>query len=182
MPDGDILTTFRVTDTIAIIDRKSGAIKWRWGTGELAHPHDPTLLSNGNILVFDNGMHRKSATMNYSRIIEVNPSTGKIEWEYREDLAASFYSSFISGCQRLPNGNTLICEGQTGRIFEVTRDGEKVWEFVNPFYYPNKKFGRNNHVFRAYRYGPDYPGLQGRTLSPGRFEWVVQETHKLTAK
>jgi outer membrane protein assembly factor BamB len=170
-----------MTDTIAIVDKSNGDIKWRWGVGELAHPHDPTLLGNRNILVFDNGSHRKLSLMNYSRVVEVNPDTGKIEWEYRDELAASFHSFFISGCQRLPNTNTLICEGQTGRIFEVTTDGEIVWEFVNPFYYPNPRFGRNNHVFRAYRYSPDYEGLKGKTLNPDRFEWVIQEKGKTGA-
>jgi len=181
MPNGDIMITFRMIDTINVVDKSTGDIKWRWGVGELAHPHDPTLLDNGNILVFDNGSHRRLAHQNYSRAVEVNPSTGKIEWEYRDEPAANFYSSFISGCQRLPNGNTLICEGQTGRIFEVTTDGEIVWEFVNPFYHPNPVFGRNNHVFRAYRYGPDYKGLKGKTLDPDKFEWVVQEKGKTGA-
>ena len=181
MPNEDILTTFRMTDTIAIVDKSNGDIKWRWGVGELAHPHDPTLLDNRNILVFDNGSHRKLSLMNYSRVVEVSPDTGKIEWEYRDELAASFFSFFISGCQRLPNTNTLICEGQTGRIFEVTTDGEIVWEFVNPFYYPSPRFGRNNHVFRAYRYSPDYEGLKGKTLNPDRFEWVIQEKGKTGA-
>jgi len=59
LPNGDILTSFRRTDTIAIIDKSTGNIRWRWGPGELAHQHNPTLLDNGNILVFDNGAHRR---------------------------------------------------------------------------------------------------------------------------
>ena len=175
LPNGDILTTFRRTDTIALIDRDTGDIKWRWGAAELAHPHDPTMLDNGNILVFDNGYHRKSLQPNYSRVAEVNPITGEIEWEYKDESPHHFYSSFVSGCQRLPNGNTLICEGSVGRIFEVTAGGELVWEFISPFYYHMGSYGWINQIFRAYRYGPDYEGLRGKTLDPNRFEWVLQE-------
>jgi hypothetical protein len=181
MPDGDILTTFRTTDTIAIIDKGNGDIKWRWGAGELAHPHDPTLLDNGNILVFDNGSHRKLDLINYSRVVEVNPNTEKIEWEYKAKPADSFYSHLISGCQRLTNGNTLICEGLAGRIFEVTTEGEIVWEFINPFNNPSSGGEPNSRVFRAYRYSPDYEGFKGRSLNPDRFEWVIQEKGKTEA-
>jgi hypothetical protein len=149
--------------------------------GELAHPHDPTLLNTGNILVFDNGFHRRLSVRNYSRVVEVNPKAKNIEWAYMDDPPHHFYGSFLSGCQRLPNGNTLICEGQNGRIFEVTGDGELVWEFISPLYYYIEDFGTSNQIFRAYRYGPDYEGLKGKTLDPDRFEWVLQEKGKLVA-
>ncbi len=58
-----------------------------------------------------------------------------------------FYGQNISGAQRLPNGNTLICEGPTGRIFEVTDLGETVWSYQNPFGVP---------VFRAIKYSYEY--------------------------
>ena len=176
--NGDIMTAFRRTDTIAIIDKSTGDIKWRWGVGELAHPHDPSLLDNGNILVFDNGAHRRLRPISYSRVVEVNPNTGKIEWEYKEDPPVHFYGSFISGCQRLPNGNTLICEGPTGRIFEVTGNGELVWEFLSPFYYYIEGFGQTNQIFRAYRYGSECEGLKAKILDPDRFAWVLQEKGK----
>jgi len=178
LPDGDILTSCRLTDYLYIIDRKTGDIKWRWGAGELSHPHNPTLLDNGNILVYDNGHHRPIHHVPHSRVLEVNPKTNKIEWEYKDVTLLNFYSAVISGCQRLPNGNTLICEGYPGRFFEVTAEGEKVWEFTNPFSYFSELSGWDNHVFRAYRYAPDYEGLKGKTLDPDRFEWVVQEKGK----
>jgi len=175
MPDGDILTTFHHLNTIVIIDKDSGDIRWRWGEGELAHPHDPTLLDNGNILVFDNGSHRRKRPPDYSRAVEVNPATGKIEWEYVADPPYSFYSHFISGCQRLPNGNTFICEGAWGRFFEVTPDKEVVWEFTNPFYSWRTEFQWTNQVFRAYRYGPDHAALKGKNLDPDRVELTLRE-------
>jgi hypothetical protein len=175
LPNGDILTTFLRTNTIAIIDRVTGDIKWRWGQDILAHPHDPTMLDNGNILVFDNGIHRKLAIPNYSRVLEVNPLTSEIEWEYKDNPAHHFYGSQVSGCQRLPNGNTLICEGTTGRIFEVTPEKETVWEFYSPFCYNVQGYGWTNQIFRAYRFGPNYDGLQGRILNPETFNWVLQK-------
>lgn len=171
-PNGDILISFRLTNTIAIINKITGDIKWRWGQGEVAHQHDPILLENGNILLFDNGAHRNYTTLNYSRVIEVNPNTGEIEWEYRENPPVDFFTFICGGAQRLPNGNTLICETNMGRIFEVTPDKELVWEFVNPFYFDHPIFGQNNMVFRAYRYGPDYPGLNRKTLDHGNFHAI----------
>lgn len=177
LPDGNVLTTFLALDTVAIIDKKTGDFKWRWGPGELAHPHDPTLLDNGNILIFDNGFHRHGGQQSYSRVLEVNPITNKIEWEYQGNPTNEFFGSFMSGAQRLPNGNTLICESPSGRVFEVTPDKELVWEFINPFYYHYQILGHSNLIFRAYRYGPDYPGLKGKTLDLDRFEWALRENH-----
>src|SRR5690606_8444811 len=48
-------------------------------------------------------------------------------WTYED--RPDFYSGFISGATRLPGGNTLVCEGAEGRVFEVTRDGAVVWDF-----------------------------------------------------
>ena len=181
LPDGNVLTSFRNIDTICIVDKTTGKIKWQWGPGEISHQHTPTLLENGNILLFDNGAHRRNGQLlTYSRALEVNPFTNKIEWVYKGNPLQSFYSSLISGCQRLPNGNTLICEGIKGRVFEVTMDGEIVWEFVNPFYAPHGVPGetgastwkRSYALFRAYRYTSDYPGLKGKDFYPKKLDWV----------
>jgi hypothetical protein len=67
--------------------------------------------------------------------------------------------------------DALICEGMTGRLFEVTSLGEVVWEYVNPFFSDDERFGRNNTVFRAYRYAPDFPGLRGKTWHPEAYTW-----------
>ena len=179
LPNGDILTTFLRLHMIVLIDRSTGNIKWRWGKGELAHPHDPTMLENGNVLVFDNGIHRKLAIPNYSRILEINPATGDVVWEYKTNPLHHFYASQVSGAQRLPNGNTLICEGTTGRIFEVTHDCEIVWEFMSPFYSDINGYGLTNQIFRAYRYSPESEGLIGKKLDKDKFEWVLQEKDEI---
>ena len=167
-PDGDLIVSFRRTDTVGIVDRETGDWKWKWGPGQISHQHYPNMLENGNILLFDNGCHRPGFT--FSRAVEVNPSTGEVVWEYKGDPPISFYSFHISGADRLPNGNTLICEGAPGRVFEVTPDKELVWEYINPEYVYSARDGiRANSLFRAHRYGPDHPALAGKDLDPGKY-------------
>ena len=184
LPGGDVLTSFLTLNTIAIVDKDKGGFKWRWGAGELGHQHDPTLLEDGCILVFDNGGHRPSSEkfpygmIGFSRVLEVNPKTNQIVWAFQEECPVNFNSSLVSGCQRLPNGNTLICEGSMGRFFEVTREKERVWEYVSPFYFkfvPPSVLDWSNAVFRAYRYGPDHPGLTDKILDPDRYELTLRE-------
>ena len=104
--------SFRRTSVVGIVDRASGDFRWKWGPGEIDHQHHPTYLESGRILLFDNGFHRPRSS--YSRIIEVDPDTN---WDYRGSPPIFFYSQAISSAERLPNGNTLICEGSPGRIF-----------------------------------------------------------------
>ena len=116
----------------------------------MAHMIPILLPGGGNILLFDNGgyagfgsllpglpPHYPNRLRDYSRVIEFDPRTLEIVWEYenRQPLEGErkFFSSFISGAQRLPNSNTLITEGIRGRVFEVTQQGEIVWEFISPF-------------------------------------------------
>lgn len=171
LPDQDILCSFRVLDSIHIIDKKTGDIKWRWGRGELANQHDATMLESRNILVFDNGEHRRFTRFNYSRVVEVNPKTNQIVWEYKDDPPFVFFSANLGGAQRLLNGNTLITDSEAGRIFEVTYRGKIVWEYISPFYDPWSGFSLNNMVYRAYRFGLDYSALKGKILDPDKFRW-----------
>jgi outer membrane protein assembly factor BamB len=154
LPNGDIVVSFRAISTIIIIDRKTGKIIWKLGAPPLSGQHAPTPLPNGNLLVFDNGPHRLDHPMPFSRVIEIEVPTKQIVWKYQEKREYEFFSPRISNAQRLPNGNTLICEGDFGRLFEVTTDGELVWEFVNP-YFGEGPTGPNNRVFRAYRYSAE---------------------------
>lgn len=180
----NIIWDARHTNTIAIIDKETKEFVWRIGPDyskqELkkirqiigqhhAHMIPKGLPGAGNILVFDNGGYggydspnpsaptgENDAVRPYSRVIEFNPVTMEVEWEYsakeigydwhRHDR---FYSPFISSAQRLPNGNTLICEGDRGKIFEVTPELEIVWEYV----VPPEIAGRDGlgYSYRAYR-------------------------------
>ncbi len=167
---GDWLISMRNLDLIGIVDPKNEKLTWSWGPGELDGQHHPTLLKNGNVLIFDNRWHR-----GYSRVVELDPLTKKIVWEYKANLPSDFYSAVCSGAERLPNGNTLICESELGRIFEVTYDGELVWEYSSPFMawkwcdVDQKIYG--GKMFRAHYYPRDYPGLQGKDLDPARYPW-----------
>ena len=161
MPDGNILTSFHKTHNVAIIDRVMSNVKWRWGLGEIAHQNDARPLVNGNILIFDNGMHPHDYPMGFSRVLEVNPQNNEMVWAYEDEPRTNFYSSIMGSCQRLPNGNTLICDTTEGRIFEVSTRCNIVWEFLSPFFYESPLYERNNYIARAYRYGPDYEGLKG---------------------
>jgi hypothetical protein len=144
---GNILISYRSCDVISVVDRDTGNIVWAWGPGVIDGQHKPHMLENGNLLIFDNGTLR-----GYSRVIELNPLSLKIEWEYTSTPKENFLSRYISSAQRLPNGNTLICEGSKGRLFEVTPQKEIVWDFVNPY---GSAFTRTN-VYRCLRYSPEY--------------------------
>lgn len=141
------------------------------------------LPGEGNILLFDNGGWAgygmpgrtskdgtKSDLRDCSRILEIDPVTLELVWEFKGAsfggmmpivANSKFYSPLISSAQRLPNGNTLICEGCFMRMFEVTPDKEVVWEFIAPFK------GMNQMIYRAYRYPYDYvPQLEKPTEIP----------------
>ena len=145
---GNLLTCFRNVNQIAILDRESMEIVWAWGEGELEWPHHPTMLDDGRILIFDNGVVRE-----FSRVIEIDPISLTIEWEYVGDPPGSFYSRTRGSAQRLPNGNTLVCEGDRGRCFEITRAGEIVWEWVNP---ATDDKGHRAQIYRMMRYAPEF--------------------------
>lgn len=181
----NIIASSRETNIIFIIDHESGKIVWKLGpdydtSPELrdlgwiigqhhAHMIPKGLPGEGHILVFDNGGWAgydvpnpgsptgiKAALRDYSRVLEIDPTTLAIIWQYTPKEAGflepmdsnRFYSPFISSAQRLPNGNTLITEGSDGRIFEVTRDHMIVWEYISPYW---GKYVPMNMIYRAYR-------------------------------
>ncbi len=163
-PGGDVLFSCRSNSRVGILS--GSALTWKYGAPDVVHQHHASVLANGNVQIFDNGMHRIG--MPYSRVVEVNPKTSKVEWEYSGEPPEQFFSGHISGAERQPNGNVLICEGASGRVFEVTRRGETVWEWITPFSTNNQ--GRvRAWIFRVYRYAPDFAGLTGLALDPGRY-------------
>lgn len=189
-----ILLNSRNLSEIYIVDRKTGKIVQRWGnpsaygkgekpswyddgSQQIFGSHCATMLPNGNIQIFDNGSERPEG--NRSRVVEVDLKSGKIVWEYASKMPNSFFSYRQGAAQRLPNNNVLVTSTHNGHLFEVTPQGEVVWEFVNPISFgkpvptlsdadANKGLDHNsygNMIHRAYRYGKDYPGLKGRDLS-----------------
>lgn len=141
---GDLLVCIRNLNLIAILDQNTSRILWQWGQDTLEQPHYPSLLDDGNILVFDNGVFR-----NYSHVIEVNPQTREIVWTYGADPKTRFFTKERGACQRLPNGNTLITESNEGHVFEVTLNGTKVWEWYNPI---NNQSEHDNQSWREVVY------------------------------
>lgn len=131
---GYVIICSRSLNQVAVIDPDRARLVWSWGEGVLEKPHHPTLLENGNILVFDNGPAR-----GYSRVIELNPVSEEIIWEYKSEPPQTFYTVWAGANQRLPNGNTLITNSSDGQVFEVTEDGQIVWEFYNPDINQNSK-------------------------------------------
>ena len=141
---GNILFSCRQIDTIGVIEKETGQVVWAWGPGVIDKQHMPTMLPNGNILVYDNGCAHKR-----TRILELDPLADHIVWHYQADPPESFYSPSRGSNQRLPNGNTFIAESDSGRLFEVTPAGEIVWEFLNPDF---TESGRRMPLYRAIRY------------------------------
>jgi hypothetical protein len=134
------------------------------------HQHDAKVLPNGNLLLFDNGVHRFNDP-DHSRVVEVDREQNKIVWSYHDEPVFHFYSVMAGSAERLANGNTLICHSSVGRFFEVTHGKEIVWEYVNPFYSSNPRLGGMiNIVFRAHRYLADDPALADKDLDPGRYD------------
>jgi hypothetical protein len=116
-------------------------------------------------------------------VVVVNTKTNEIEWEYESWDQGSFYAERQGAAQLLPNGNYLVTSSQEGHVFEVTDKKKIVWDFVNPIVRDrpmcliqddDSKIQIQHHNFysnmihRAYRYGPDYPGLKGKDLKPGK--------------
>jgi hypothetical protein len=159
---GNVIVSYRYINTLALVDKDSKKIVWKT-VGLTIGQHNPHFVpgglpGTGNLLVFDNGYvdgntnPYRASTRPYSRVLEINPLDKSIVWEYTAENSNrpiwTFFSHYISGVQRQPNGNTLICEGSNGRIFEVTPTGEIVWEYVNPFPNLTPKIP-NSTIFRA---------------------------------
>jgi len=144
---GNVIFSCRNIDTIGVIDKETKEVVWAWGPGELDKQHMPTMLPSGRILVYDNGCEAKR-----TRVLEVDPLTDEIVWQYEADPPESFFSSSRGANQRLPNGNTFITDSNSGRLFEVTADGEIVWEFFTP---DTHNDGKLQPLYRAMRYPSD---------------------------
>lgn len=173
-PDGSVLTCSQKLDYILKISWPEGKVLWRWGgLGRLSHPHDPTITPEGTLLVFDNGARHPLQAR--SRVVEVDMKTDKIVWQYGGSPVFSFISLHIAGAERLGNGNTLICEGETGRVLEVTRDQEICWEWRNPFKLPFKGCF-SSMLFRAHRYSSGSPELKGMAFRPEAWARLNEET------
>jgi len=125
--DGHLLLSMRTLDTIAVVDPAVPEVVWAH-RGSFIAQHDPSVLENGHLLLFDNqGPGDRSA------VLELDPRTLEPIWQYRGGPDRPLCSRALGAVQRLGNGNTLITESEGGRAVEVTPRGEIVWEFFNPY-------------------------------------------------
>jgi hypothetical protein len=145
---GSLVVTIRHQDTIAIVDWDRKEATWTWGQGIISGPHDAQILPSGQLLLFDNGLSR-----GWSRVIEVDPKTRKLSWQYHAPRRRSFFSPSRGGAQRLSNGHTLITDSDSGSAFEITPRGRQVWRYRNPHQNPN---GGRATMNRVQRYDPEW--------------------------
>jgi hypothetical protein len=164
---------------------KGGDLLYRWGNPgawsagteqerQLGYQHnvqwiEPGLPGEGHLLIFSNGDPLRP---DESQIVEIElplNSDGSYplsegapygpaqpSWTYSANEPGEFASAFISGVQRLPNGNTLICSGQQATVFEVNPEGEVLWKFLESL--EDEKFVM---VFRSNWYPASFPGFFG---------------------
>jgi outer membrane protein assembly factor BamB len=132
---GQALISMRDPGVLAVLDLETGKIVWA-KRGAWRGQHDPNILPDGNVLMVDNlGALSKGGR---TRIIEIKPDTGEVVWDYHGDEEHPLDTRYQSTAQRLPNGNTLITEWEGGRMLEVTKEGDSVWEYVVPVRRRNK--------------------------------------------
>ncbi len=124
--EGTVILSCRTIDLVLAADLETGEVYWAESDLWCAQ-HEPVLLPDGNMLIFDN-----LGIPGYSTVLEFDPATREVEWYYRGTEGNPFYTLGIGSCQRLPNGNTLITESMFGRAFEVNLECETVWEYYNP--------------------------------------------------
>lgn len=149
-PAGSFLLSFRAIDRVVILDPTLSRVLWRSPEGLTDGQHDATILDDDRFLIFDNRWRAQR-----SRVIELDPRTGEVGWQYD---AEGFFSLLRGGAQRLANGNTVITESDTGRAFEVTREGEVVWEFHNPNVRGSGEEAEREVIYRLDRFEPAFFG------------------------
>lgn len=179
---------------------QGGDLLYRWGNPQAynrgnalnkrlysqhnAHWIPAGLPDEGNVIVFNNGLNRPGGNYssvdifqlpvdsagNYTLLPNQAYGPNAAYWSYTAPVQTDFYSSNISGAQRLSNGNTLICEGDQGNFFEVDANDSIVWRYVNPVsqqgILSQGTTTNSNPVFRCTLYEPSYAGLAGHTLTP----------------
>ncbi len=191
---------------------QGGDFLYRWGNPEaydagtykdkrLYSQHDvqwiePGRPGAGSLILYNNGVSRIG---DYSSVDVITPVIvdgvyqmndenrflpNATSWSW--DMGADMYAPFVSGAERLPNGNTLITYGTHGTLYEVTLEGEIVWTYISPVSNQgivvqgepvpdgNQINAKANPVFKARKYAADHPGLAGRTLSPSDYiePWI----------
>lgn len=159
--DGLVLMSLRTTSGVIAVDKESGKVIWHAGPEVVAQQHTPVEMESGSILVSITATCVPASPRRiprcWSSIRRPKRLPGSIAIS-----PAGVFSPYMGSAQRLANGNTFICESAFGRLFEVTPEGETVWEYIIPFFneYPEHLSkgiipGKQNSAFRAHRYAAD---------------------------
>ncbi|MDO1499793.1 aryl-sulfate sulfotransferase [Winogradskyella maritima] len=184
---------------------QGGDFLWRWGNPQsydqgteadrqLFGQHYPHIIPDGltdagKLIIYNNGNGRDplfsevdilSLPQTVTGFYDYTPGTAygptSPDYTYEDPTdPTDFFSAILSSAQRLPNGNTLICEGINGRFFEIDAMENMVWEYISPV---NSNTGAiasqgddpasiANLSFRALKYDPSYTAFDGRDLTPG---------------
>jgi hypothetical protein len=193
--------------TMAEAKGEKGDLLFRWGnpmtygagTADdqmLFNMHNPHwipkgLPDEGKILIFNNGRDRPNEE--FTTLVKIDPTIMEdgsymksdenrflpisFDYEYMAEVPANFFSWYISGVQQLPNGHLLINDGAHGTFFEIDKNEEEVWRYINPVtkqgitYQGEFPVDSNdkptNPVFRALKYAKDFPAFVGKDLIPG---------------
>ncbi len=186
---------------------KGGDLLYRWGnpicygagtasSGKYFQQHDVEWIKTGcpgagDLLCFNNGVSRNYSSIdqittpvdgsgNYSYVTGSAYAPTNLTWTYQASPPTSMYATDISGAQRLPNGNTIICSGPTGTLYEVTAAGQVAWKYIDPVTNtgplhqydsvpsnPVRPGETMNSIFRVYKYAPTYAAFTGKVLTPG---------------
>jgi hypothetical protein len=124
---GDLLICLRELNTVAVVDPAGRDVRWSWGAEELSGPHQPSMLPDGFLLIFDNGVDARR-----TRLLVINPVTKEIVWRWSAQPPESFFCPLAGGCERLANGNLLVTNSAGGGAFELTMNGEIMWRLTLP--------------------------------------------------
>jgi len=182
---------------------KGGDFLYRWGNSaaygqgneddrtlfgqHFPHIIKPGLKDEGKIILFNNGTDREpvfsevmiiSAPTTSPGIYSYDPDSSygpqTAEFTYSSNEDNDFTSGILSGAIRLPNENLLICDGNSGRLFEINSTNDIVWNYIIPM---NNTTGEissqgdvlesGNSTFRGIKYSTDYEGFTGKDVTPG---------------
>ncbi len=151
------LISVRHISKVMIVETETGDVVWMTPDDTLALQHDATFTPQNTVLIFDNGLFRNLAKpFLFSGVGEVDPITNTLVWSWSGGKTpvekAQFNSHFMSGAERLPNGNTLIIASAANTLLEVTKKGDVVWKYSSDW---RDKEGRMRIIFKARKYSPE---------------------------
>lgn len=199
-------TSEEASDSMGGSSGQGGDILYRWGNpaaygkgGEidrkLFFQHDAQWISSDEVLLFNNDAGIPENRLFSSIMTLILPLSDEgayvrgqgafgpsaASWTYVADPPEHFYSNILSGVQRLENGHTFICEGVTGRFFEIDNAGDVVWEYMNPVGIDGPaaqgENPRENTVFKCQKYPMDFPGFRNRDLAPGNVIEITDSSY-----